>query len=483
MTQAIETERKYVLARGQRLPCFDTVATEGDEVIQELLSIYYDTHDCRLNQAGKLIRRRTGSADAGWQAKLPTDAPDSRLEIQLPPGGERLPRQLREIVADEVGEDALFPVAEVRTHRRRLELRSPSGELMAYVSTDEVTAQVNGSTREWIEAEVELVEASVDFLDQVDQVLACAGVIRSGSGSKLSQALSEPVVPDDEPAPSPQTWQVIRRYLADQVGLLQSLEPMVIAESLDAVHRCRVATRRLRCTLDTFDGAFHTASVRSLRQELRQHAEELGALRDVAVVEERLAQAMALLPAELAAQAAASTQVWAREEHDRAHAALLRWMSSERYLRMQLALEQLLANPPLDWMAFEPAPVLLPGMYESAVSKVRKLVDRAFARPADMTRWHEVRKAAKAARYGAELLTPLSDEAAAAAPAWAEVTGSLGEVQDAVISDQVIAELAWLATAAGADRLPFDDLRSYTDALRRDALVNARQALGRALQL
>jgi CHAD domain-containing protein len=482
MATGIETERKFALAKGQGLPGLGALGILGPTEQRELISVYYDTPDYRLNAAQQLIRRRSGGPDAGWQAKLPTSNPDERVEVQLPPGGERMPRELRDLVADTVGEQPLFPIAELRTRRALQELRNADGEVLAVISADQVTATVAGRTQEWTEAEAELVDGDVRVLDAIEAVFAEGGVLRSPSHSKLARALAELVSrSEEEPRPG-DAASVIIGYLGVQVGVLQALEVAVLRDDFDAVHRCRVATRRLRSTLRTFDGVFRNATVRAVREELRWFAELLGAPRDAEVLAIRLTAAVSALPERLAVPVADLVKDYLRAQHAAAHQALVAGMITDRYRRLELDLEHLLADPPMDRMAAEPASVLLPKMFSDAVARTRAAAERAEARPSDLTRWHELRKAAKAARYGAEaLIAALPEVACDQAARWSAVTTALGDVQDAVIAAQVISELSWQAVTAGKPREAFDELRSQQDALLREALAAARTSLVVAL--
>jgi CHAD domain-containing protein len=482
MASDIETERKFALGRGEELPGLDDIVNVGPAVALELVFTYYDTYDFRLNAAGQVVQRRRGGPDAGWHAKLPTEDPDTRREIALPPGGERLPRQLRDLVADSAAGHALYPVADVHISRSQRELCDESGRLLAWQFTDRMRARVAGKSQEWTEAEIELVEGDVALLDRVETALAAQGVLRSTSPSKLSRALAEqPTSANEEPA-APQSWAVVRSYLSAQIGLLQSQEPALLSDSLDAVHRCRVATRRLRCVLHSFAGLFRTGAIRALREELRWYAECLGAPRDAEVLLARLSLAMDELAAAVDADVRERIRGDLTRAHREAHQDLIAALASERYLRLQLALERLLAEPPLDWRASEPASILLPGMYDAVVAVARQRTERAMARPGDLTRWHEVRKAAKAARYSAELMTlAVGEPAARAAELWARASGALGEVQDAVIADQVIGDLSHAAVTEGLERGPFDELRHHQDGRRREALDRGRAALAAAL--
>jgi CHAD domain-containing protein len=113
---------------------------------------------------------------------------------------------------------------------------------------------------------------------------------------------------------------------------------------------------------------------------------------------------------------------------------------------------------------------------------VEKLAQHAAQRPGDLTRWHQVRKAAKAARYGAEVLLPvLGERAEEWRRQWEAVTESLGAVQDAVVAQRLIGDLSWHAVADGLPRLPFDDLRHEQDRLLRESLAQGREALTVAL--
>lgn len=482
MPTGIETERKFALARGQQIPRLDAIAAAGVVEHYEMVSIYYDTPEYRLNAAHQSIRLRTRGPDAGWQAKLPTDNPDKRLEVQVAPGGLRMPRELRELVAATVGEEPLLPIAELRIDRISRELRAQDGSLLAVVNSDQVCSTVAGRVQEWAEVEVELIDGDSSVLDDVEAVFAAVGILRSPSRSKLSRALAELGARQDEPPAPVGVAQVVGQYLATQIGLLQALEVAVVRDDYDAVHRCRVATRKLRCTLRTFERAFRTAAIRALREDLRWYAEQLGPCRDAEVLRERLKASLATLPAPVADQISQTVLSRIEEQHAQAHQQLVTAMVTDRYRRLQLDLEQLLAAPPLDRMAAEPASVLLPTMLDASVQRAARLAQRAESRSSDLTRWHELRKAAKSVRYGADALVPVSgDQAAAQATAWAAVAAALGEVQDAVIAEQVISDLAWQATAAGESRRPFDDLRSHQDHLLRQALDRSRAALSLAL--
>ncbi len=481
MSSQVEVERKYNLRKGQDLPGLTGIATEGPVSEFALEATYYDAPDYRLTRAWQVIRRRVGGSDEGWHLKLPGSAPDERIELHAPLAQRRLPRAFRQRVSDTLDAAPVIPVAVLRTRRREQQLCAADGTVLAVTCTDQVRASVGGQEQEWWEAEVELVGGDAALLDRVEAVLARAGIHRAEAASKIARALDRALAAtenDDESARA-----AVLAYLAEQVGVLQNREVAVLADEPDAVHRSRVATRRLRSVLRTYTGVFGTGTTKQLRAELRWHAEELGAPRDAEVLREKLLAALDELPdgdRELVAGRIETALVAA---HADAHRNLVASMGTDRYERLQLDLEQLLAAPRLDRMADEPARVVLRPMFDQAVARVRELDAHASARPGDLTRWHEVRKAAKRARYGAELLVPVLGEGAEIRrDRWEAVTEALGAMQDAVVAQRVIGDLAWHAVADGLPRLPFDDLRHAQDRVLRESLDRGRAALAVALE-
>lgn len=482
MPTGIETERKFVLVKGQVLPGLEEVGDLGPADHFGLIAVYYDTPDYRLYRDGLELRRRTGGREEGWQLKLPTDDPDERIEVRLPLAEPRLPRELRERIADLVGEEPLLPVAELHTAREQRELRDPAGTVLALVFADQVRATVSGKLAEWNEAEVELVAGPRQFLDRVEEVLGRAGVPRSPISSKFAQAVAEQAARLEQPVDTPEAGAVLMEYLGRQVGVLQALEPEVLANGFDAVHRTRVATRRLRTCLRTYGQMFRGQAIRGLVEEVRWHGEQLGAPRDAEVLADRLGTALADATADGHEQIANLLTGRLEQRHAQAHAALVEGMATERYWRLQVALEQFLAEPPLERTAGDPASVVLPNMLTRAVHRVRRRAEHADARADDLTRWHAVRKAAKAVRYGAEVLVPVLGEVAERrAEAWENITTLFGEAQDSVITGQLIGAFWLQAADTGLPTDPLDELRHAQDRSLHEALVAGRAALATQL--
>ena len=476
----VEHERKFALGEDQRLPDLSEIADVGPASEFDLVATYYDTADFRLANSRQVIRRRTGGSDDGWHLKQPGAGPDQRTELHAPVEFHRPPQQFRALVAATLDGAPLVPVAELRTHRSERQLISPDGTVLAILCTDQVVARAGNHRQRWREAEVELVTGDVGLLDNVTRALQAAGVHVSHSASKAAQALAPAIA--DAAVADHSAGAAVLAYVGAQVGLLQAHEAAVLLDGHDAVHRSRVATRRLRSALRTFGGVFTAGAVKHLRKELRWHAAQLGGARDTEVLRERLTAALAELPEPVEQAVSGRITSSLADAHAIAHARLVDSMATGRYEELQLALERLLVAPRLSKVAHDDALQVLPPMLEVAVRGVRKLARGAASQSGDLTRWHEVRKAAKAARYGAEaLVAVVGDTAEDWRAGWEQVTEGLGGVQDCVVASQVIRELASHTVVEGLPREPFEALLAHQEAARGHALARGRVALARAL--
>ena len=278
---------------------------------------------------------------------------------------------------------------------------------------------------------------------------------------------------------------VVLDYLRIQGDVIAGRADDVRVDAPDAVHRSRVATRRSRSALRTFAPLFRRAPVRALRDELAWHADHLGAPRDAEVLKERLLAALATLPADpaygpIAERLAASLD----ETHARAHASLVESMATDRYTALREALAAFLSDPPVRKSSRENGADVLPDLLAGAVDRVGRLTERAAEIDEDAHRWHEVRKAAKAARYCSEALIPaFGDDARTLAEAWEQVTESFGEHQDTVVAETYLATEAVRASQADEPADGYLALIALELDLREEALHTGQRALHEALEL
>lgn len=267
----------------------------------------------------------------------------------------------------------------------------------------------------------------------------------------------------------PSAGDVLLSHLGGQVTRVRDQEPRVRADRPDSVHAMRVATRRLRSALRTFQPLL-ASPTRPLREDLRWLATELGAARDAEVLRDRVVTAVADLDqhhdlaapqgtpgpgadagggrgaADVPAQVAAQLDSAYRAAHER----VLEVLGSERYQRLLADLDELLASPALTPRAGRRATKVLPRHVARVWRTLDDLVEQARRAPAGPARdelLHEARKAAKQVRYAAEAVADVhGSPARRLAAAVTRVQEVLGEHQDSVLARQRLRDLARDAT-------------------------------------
>ncbi|MCS0638099.1 CYTH and CHAD domain-containing protein [Streptomyces sp. LP05-1] len=499
-----EVERKYAAGPGTRLPDLTEVkgvARSESRGVTELDAVYYDTADLRLAAAGITLRRRTGGADAGWHLKLPV-APDTREELTVPldaapgpaeapgaagatgPAGSpeasgaagppelsaEVPGALAALVRARTRGAPLVPVVRLLSSRDLRRLSGRKGGPRAELSTDTVVAErLTGGRRtgkgrptaEWTEIEVELArDADPALLGALDKRLREAGLRPAAAPSKLARALTETgggPAARPEPADPDTAGEELLRYLRAQADALLALDVAVRRELPDAVHKMRVATRRLRSALRSYrkliGGGDRDAVVR-LRGELKWLAGELGVDRDQEVLAERLTAGLDAVPVELLlGPVRARLRIWDSGHRAEARARTEAALDSDRYLALLDAVEALLARPPLRPAAARAPGDVLPRVLRKEHARLTARVERALALAPGPDRdvaMHEARKAAKRARYTAEAARPaLGKPAKKYAKRVKLLQRELGDHQDSVVARETLRELAVRAHAAG----------------------------------
>ncbi|WP_405141864.1 CYTH and CHAD domain-containing protein [Sphaerisporangium sp. NBC_01403] len=463
---AIEIEDKFDVPAEFETPEFTGVpgcAEAVDLVSHNLTALYFDTPDLRLAARGITLRRRRGGEDAGWHLKLPK-AKGVRDEIARPltRSAKIVPRELADLVQAYTRGEPLIPVAELETLRKVTSLRDAEGRPLLEVADDHVKGTVFGEDRHvdrWREVEAELVGGDADVLKRVGKILRKAGATPAGSANKLARLLGPRIPVTPVPDPDDGTaGRVVVDYLRSQVAALVAQDPQVRRATPDAVHQMRVASRRLRSALKSFSGV--VAETTGIQDELRWIANVLGEVRDLEVIRERFAAHLDTLDPDLVVGRIRTRLGDDLAERERA--ALVRVtgvMSGERYFALLDRLDALVAAPPLTPLAMKDAERTLAkvagkswkrvvGKYETAQA-IEDTEQREIA-------MHDVRKAAKRARYTADALKPLlGDQASVLAKRAKAVQEVLGLYQDGIVAQQIVLEEAQRAREAGEDTFTY----------------------------
>jgi CHAD domain-containing protein len=469
-----EVERKYVAEEGFELPPLTELldarrngdvapVVEGDPVRLQLAATYFDTADLRLAAAGLTLRRRTGGEDDGWHLKVPAGT-NARSEVRLPLGrGTRtVPKPLQQMVWAQSLGSALRPVAEIVTDRSVRRLVDATGAVVAEFADDRVTARrllptdglgdAAGLAMSWREIEVELGNGAVDLLSAIDASLRDRGLQEAPSASKLAQLLdlkpgdSGPSADGPDLTVTSPAGDALLAHIREQVAQVRTQDLPVRLDAPDAVHKMRVATRRLRSALTTFKALFAKDVIRPLRGELKWLAGELGAARDAEVMRERVRKAVETEGSGPSDPVAAAADAELGEAYRTAHDRVLAELDGERYHALLKSLDQLVTAPPWTKRATAKAGKTLPRLVGRSYAEVRGIVQDADAKPAGAEReelLHDARKAAKRARYAGESVSRIfGQDAVAFAAAMEDVQEALGEHQDSVLTRERLRDLA-----------------------------------------
>ncbi|MCB7137629.1 CYTH and CHAD domain-containing protein [Cellulosimicrobium marinum] len=490
-----EVERTLRVPDGWRVPPvrLDGLTTRLLDPV-DLDAVYLDTVGLRLLARGVTLRRRSGGKDAGWHLKLPLPGGD-REEVRRPLGGDAPsdtthepaheptvdggpvpPDELAALVRGLARGAPLVAVARVRTRRGVTVILDAADRVLVEVADDRVTGErlvaPRGRTGAWREVEVELAPDGLDaadpagLLDDVVDALVDSGARPGPAAPKLSRALGDPDLGprgDAGPLPDhPTAGDVVVHHVREQVAELVRLDPAVRRDVPDAVHKARVAARRLRSALATFRPLLDRERTEPVRDALRWWGQVLGEARDAEVARDRVRTVLDALPAELVVGPVRAHVV---DELDARYRAALRdavgQMDGARYLTLLDTLDALAEAPPLSPRADRPAADELPRHVRRAWRRTRHRAEAAQALAGDPgagDRYdellHDVRKAAKRARYAGEVVAPslpgrTGRHAARFARRLEAVQDALGERHDAVGLGRALRTLGMQAHLSG----------------------------------
>lgn len=399
MREVLEREDKWDVGEQFELPDLGDIVAGGhvDHDTLDLTSVYYDTPERDLQAHGVLLRRRDGDDDAGWQLKTPATGGRTELRWAL---ADSPPDSLTKLLTGISLGKELTSVATIHTVRDWYRIRDPEAkELCAEVADDSVRGWADQRSLAWREIEVEHGRGTDLFFQRLTDRLRSAGARPSRYASKLSHVL--PPTPVAEPRSS--AGRALARYLGAQIDAIVAGD-LRLRRGHDPIHDTRVAIRRLRSTLRVFRKVLDRSAIGDLDGELRWFAALLGDVRDCQVQHRRFTGALDEFPEELVLGPVRSR---IRNELQSielpARARVRDAMDSPRYLAIMTVLRNWRTNPPIN-------PETTKGQLIRKTRRAGRKADRrltAALRDGDDAMLHRARKAAKRARYAAELVKPL----------------------------------------------------------------------------
>lgn len=270
---------------------------------------------------------------------------------------------------------------------------------------------------------------------------------------------------------APQHNSPLSGYLIEQVGqILDGLNGL--REGADPIHDTRVAIRRVRSTLRVFKKQLDPDAAPVMEQELKWFAGVLGDVRDAQVQQRRLREALEEIPELLVLG-----PVGSRIDRDLrgiktpARERVAEAMETPRYLTLVTELRRWRADPPVR---------------DCSAKKLRKTARKAGAKAdgrlaealqgSDDALLHRARKAAKRARYAAELILwdAPSKNVERSMKSYKRIQSVLGDLQDTVVARSMLRQLGVAAgTTSGENGFTFGLLYAREEQLARQCRRDA----------
>lgn len=416
MSGSREIELKFLCAP-RDLNAVLAAAPEGHEDSRELISVYFDTPDLRLQKAGVSLRVR--QSKAGRILTMKRGDGLAREEYEAPLEGDAPPAELAPLkeILSEADAATLEPAYNVRVTRRQRLIRYDDSEIELACDLGEVSG--GRLVSPICEVELELKsgrpEALFDFARELTRAapLYLSFDTKSARGQALvaGQALEsrrKDKVRLPAGATVGQAFQANARNALAQIAanaavLREQPQP-------EAVHQVRVAARRLRSALSTFRAAVEDPGYEPIKAELRWLAKAFDEARNLDVfAQEVIAPAGQMEAAPVALPALNEAVAQARAD---AHAQAAETAASDRFRALMIDATAWVETAA--WRsaeaAQEPARLFAANVLDRRMKTLLKRGRHIKSR--DDAARHELRIEAKKLRYAAEGFAGLYPEKA-----------------------------------------------------------------------
>ena len=432
---------------------------------KQLGDTYFDTADWRIHRARFTCRVRRKTSEAELTLKSMADAVGSmrsRTELTEPllledaGAPSSAPGACGEMIRLIGGRHELVSIFSLRTNRTTFELLDEGGRLGEIALDDTAIPVAEDVPVRLQRVEVEVDGDAVGRAQRFVDLLVAAADLRTAGTSKFEAALLATGLKMASPARGLGTdvvapemtageaaFAILRKhfqvFLANEAGTR-------VGEDIEGLHDMRVATRRMRAAMSAF-AAYLPARMQSLRNELGWIAALLGAVRDLDVQLERMAEwREAGGPGR--SQALDGVEALLGLRRQRARKRMLAALDSRRYDRLVERFASALRRGPARTFAPGCVPVLViaPELVEKRYRRVRRQGD-PIGPASPPERYHELRIEAKKLRYALEFVGPVYGRQALAFSARVTALQDvLGLHQDAYVAIEELEEMA--ATSA-----------------------------------
>jgi triphosphatase len=407
-------------------------------------AITSDGHTLRLRHSeGRVLLTYKGP-------NLGSDGMHEREEIEIPletPAStdyQRWPHEIADRIAPLVGDAPLVPLVKLYVHRRKWQVENV-GRMIGEMVLDQGIINAGGRTARVHELEVELKgEGERDDLQALGQRLQEQLPLQPQPRGKLQRGLAllrKNRILDGHTPLRTVGMHAIRRHLRR----LQHSLP-VVREGVDpeGIHDLRVATRRLRTTLQTLEESpvFPQRTVRVLRNRLRGLACAAGKVRDADVLLARVERDLEAQP-ESAADLAVLHEALRRRQR-RARAKLLKRLDGPAFAQLLADFKAFVADKHDETADAPREQVFVRHFAGSAIWRRYEHVlgFEAIVREARPRELHELRIACKRLRYTLELFeSELGKGTQPLLKLLSKVQDHLGSLQDTVVLLKLVKSL------------------------------------------
>ncbi len=457
----------------------------GKALRQKLLSIYFDTPQLDLLQAGMALRVRKAGKQwiqtaKGGGAVVAGLHQRAEWECQVKgaqPEVQQLPAEVLNILPAEKWQQ-LTPVFTTEFWRTTWDLVSDAGVIEMALDQGEVRSGDSSAPIHEVELELKQGDASV-LLDTARALLAVVplkldSVSKAERGYRLFSGSVPAPMRSDWPALQP-TTTVTEGFALLVSACLQQLQKnsQYLGRYCDSeyVHQMRVAIRRFYAVLHLLRKEMKRKARKRLRNDLRWLMQLMSPVRDLDVLlEETLPQAVGDVP-DSALEHLRNSAEGLRSE---AQQALLEALAGPRFQLFLLNVAGMLLTPPIlaRYRQNRLEPVLhrpLDGWQDKLVRRLANLPDLSVEQR------HRLRIRAKRLRYASEFVAALYPQAK-----WktyrselAQIQDALGTAQDRVVAMQLSQLIGERDPALWADVQTFQDWLSRT---AKKAGVTRKQA-------
>ena len=486
-------ERRWAVDERFELPGLDDILNgvvvngEVQHDTVDVTKVYYDTPGHDLQAQGVVLYRRDGGeggdgeGETGWRLEIPTDG--GRSELQWIHSDDP-PAEVISLLTGLTRGHGVVDVAQIHTTRERYRIstrkrRRPCLE----VDDDHVRASVGERLLAWREIAVAPASDAGSSAKRLTRRLRAAGAQPSRCPSKLAH-----VLPPAPTATAETSWTPATRALVDYLNV--QIDQIVAGDiglrrGQDPIHDTRVATRRLRSTLRVFGKLVDRSAIGDMDSELKWFAGLLGDVRDCEVQQGRFTEALDSVADDLIlgpVQARIHNDLQAVELPARSRVSEA--MESARYLGILAALRRWRVEPPV------PEDIATKALVTRSRRAQRKANRRLAAALAsgvsgasepetgEDAMLHRARKAAKRARYAAELCEPVDKpkRAKRIIKHYKRIQSVLGDHQDTVVATAALRKMAIAAgTTPGENGFTFGMLYAREEQIARQRRQEVRR--------